>query len=74
MIKFLYKKLPLYMVPGIFVLQETFPMTLNGKIDRKKLCSTYVGVEENRKNIMPSTKIQDSIYNCLLYTSPSPRD
>lgn len=62
MIKFLYKKLPLYMVPGIFVLQETFPMTLNGKIDRKKLCSTYVGVEENRKNIMPSTKIQDSIY------------
>lgn len=62
MIKFLYEKLPIYMIPGIFVLQEKFPMTLNGKIDRKKLCSTYVSVEENKKNIMPSTKIQDSIY------------
>ncbi|MCU7516048.1 MAG: amino acid adenylation domain-containing protein [Ignavibacteria bacterium] len=35
--EFLEKKVPGYMVPSIFVFIEQFPITVNGKIDRKKL-------------------------------------
>lgn len=35
--KKMYESLPIHMVPKIFYQIEDFPMTLNGKIDRKKL-------------------------------------
>lgn len=35
--RFLSTKLPEYMVPSIFVKMDNFPVTLNGKIDRKLL-------------------------------------
>ncbi len=35
--KFLYTKLPDYMVPASFMKMEQFPVTLNGKVDRKAL-------------------------------------
>ncbi|MGE5431304.1 MAG: amino acid adenylation domain-containing protein, partial [Syntrophomonadaceae bacterium] len=35
--EFLEKKVPAYMVPAIFMSIEKFPLTVNGKIDRKKL-------------------------------------
>ena len=35
--EFLQAKLPAYMIPSFFVEMQTFPLTPNGKIDRKKL-------------------------------------
>ncbi|CAM3824433.1 MULTISPECIES: non-ribosomal peptide synthetase [Flavobacterium] len=35
--KFLSDKLPLYMIPSQFVIVSAIPITVNGKIDRKKL-------------------------------------
>ncbi|MEJ7558099.1 MAG: amino acid adenylation domain-containing protein [Pedobacter sp.] len=37
LIRYLQTKLPAYMIPGFWVLVETFPLTPNGKIDRKAL-------------------------------------
>lgn len=35
------KRLPKYMIPNIFIHCESFPLTKNGKIDRKKLKNIY---------------------------------
>ncbi len=37
----LKRKLPKYMIPNIFISYESFPLTKNGKIDRKMLRKSY---------------------------------
>ncbi|QHI35400.1 Tyrocidine synthase 3 [Kordia antarctica] len=37
---FLLEKVPDYMVPSVFIQIENFPLTINGKIDKKKLIKT----------------------------------
>ncbi len=58
--KYLSSFLPEYMIPSLFIRLEKFPMTSNGKIDRKKLSK---GTYENQGKITvnPRTNIEKSI-------------
>ncbi len=44
---FLSDKLPQYMIPSQFVIVSTIPVTINGKIDRKKLIEIRPNINQN---------------------------
>ena len=52
------EKLPDYMVPSAFVCLETFPLTPNGKIDRKALPAVDGEIFRIEKYIAPRTNIE----------------
>lgn len=56
------KKLPAYMIPGEFIFTDKFPMTINGKIDKKKL-SSLSSKKENRSlsYVPPRTETEKKI-------------
>lgn len=54
--KYLGKNLPEYMVPSAFVMMDSFPMTANGKIDRKALPAP---VWNRNEYIAPVTREED---------------
>lgn len=55
--KDLRKALPFYMIPTIVKL-DTFPLTPNGKIDKKKL---PLPVTKNVQNVLPKTELENDI-------------
>lgn len=61
-IKFLYNKLPTYMIPVVYESLESFPLTLNGKIDRKKISLLDVNFDNTTIYEKPKTKLQEKIY------------
>ena len=54
--QFLKDKLPFYMIPNFFIKLDSFPLTVNGKIDKKNLPLPDVIV--NTKYIAPTNKTE----------------
>jgi acyl carrier protein len=55
-------RLPQYMVPSAFVLRESLPLTLNGKIDRQALASVpFENLEAAREFVGPRTQTEKAL-------------
>ena len=68
--KYLATILPVYMIPSQFIIQEEFPLTPNGKIDRKKLLS-IANLNSEREFVEPKDELESlllSIWQDVLAT------
>ncbi len=50
--EFLKQRLPEYMVPSVWIHMEQFPLTPNGKVDRKKLPKADQALTENKQELV----------------------
>ncbi|HTI07452.1 MAG TPA: amino acid adenylation domain-containing protein [Puia sp.] len=58
----LSKILPAYMIPGQFILLERMPLTINGKIDRKKLLELeWSGMATGVQYIAPRNEVEQQL-------------
>jgi amino acid adenylation domain-containing protein len=60
--EFLKQKLPIYMLPAVFVLLEALPLTANGKIDRRALPVTTNSIDISTF-VPPRTPVEEVIAN-----------
>lgn len=53
--------LPQYMIPKFFVLLNTLPLTVNGKLDRQQLPEVDFSLESDSEYIAPSTALERAL-------------
>ncbi len=58
--KFLAARIPAYMIPEFFVVLDEIPMTINGKIDQKKLFAALPAVEETQ-DVKPNGIVESRV-------------
>ncbi|MBC6435454.1 hypothetical protein FM036_38785, partial [Nostoc sp. HG1] len=59
--QFLKAKLPEYMIPNVFVILESLPLTPSGKVDRRVLPAPDLHSEITEKYIAPRTPIEEML-------------
>ena len=59
---FISNILPHYMIPSIFIFLSTFPLTPNGKIDKKALLELLnAKINSTKKDVKPSTPLEKTL-------------
>ncbi len=59
--EFLEKRLPHFMIPSVLVRLESFPLTLNGKLDRKALPIPQLGDNISKEYFPPQSIVEKKI-------------